>query len=830
MKTNIYNQPQNKEFYLYLDVFENTETGESHNKVGKENIEESRHSDWSRTLEQKKKEGKISKAWQVRRISINGSPALPLWWYDEERDSKFYMTKSENLTGNDADDIFRDKMLDMGFTIPSKSDDPTKNNKSKRDIYLDGEFITDEGVDFVSDDINEIVNQIIECKNTWIKECKESIDPKGKDYIRIDSDKTDSNRVEFGDVDVIRKYQVAGVEWIEEKNREGKAVDHCVIIGCGGGKTSISTYATVDKAFETKKPVLLLSGLLSPKFAYEDDFNTFFYKGKVARLLTIDEATKQSIEDCFKTNILPIIFITCQSSIERNGEDETKAINISKDLKRFLKKHIGISTILTDENHKVVFGDKSSKVIDEIRSYPENADVNAFHFTGTGFSIVHNFDRDNLYDYISDKIIWEELKGKRVEKRHMLYSTNPNFIDVFYNDMKSGWKYLLEGGNFEYEVDNLDSIYTFKNKIEKPVICAYLKNRKSVKEAFSILNEMYTYDQALLCCANYGANDAFAINTPSGRIDKISTGVIKAELKREIRKAVAQGKLVILLNVNKFVESWTIPEMNVQLYLRNISSADVFWQTIARGMRPYCEGNHRIKSEVYVFLYGSTFYDIIYKWYNVRLNREKAIHKKDYEKNSHKALNELFFNTTFHIDGVSYGEGEVKDINDLRDDIVRIQKEKCYGAGIDTFINGIFKELYGSLFDNIDCGDIYSSLRCHKSTIIRGNALKKGGHDNGGKGNGQASSITGKDFYDHLKTYLLNLAMWRISKFMYDKEVSYDEIAEHSALNPLVKDGGEFMYKMWEKIDTISKVNDGKCGVSIKADIEKFIKEQVNWV
>ena len=132
MKTNIYNQPQNKEFYLYLDLFENTETGENHKKAGKENIEESRHSDWSRILEKKKKEGKISKAWQVRRISINGSMALPLWWYDESRDSKFYMTKSENLTGNDADDIFRDKMMYMGFTIPSKSDDPAKNNKSKR--------------------------------------------------------------------------------------------------------------------------------------------------------------------------------------------------------------------------------------------------------------------------------------------------------------------------------------------------------------------------------------------------------------------------------------------------------------------------------------------------------------------------------------------------------------------------------------------------------------------------------------------------------------------------------------------------------------------------
>lgn len=830
MKTNIYNQPQNKEFYLYLDVFENTETGENHKKVGKENIEESRHSDWSRTLEKKKEEGKISKYWQVRRIPINGCLALPLWWYDEQRDSKFYMTKSEKLTGNDADDIFRDKMMDMKFTIPSKSDDPTKNNKSKRDIYLDGEFITDEGVDFVSDDIDEIVNQIIACKDAWIKECKESIDPKGNDYVRVDGDKTSSEMVEFGDK--IRKYQADGVNWIEDKNRVGKAVDHCVIIGCGGGKTSISTYAAVDKAFETRKPVLLLSGLLSPKFAYEDDFNTFLYKGKVARLFDIDEATKQSIDDCFKSNVLPIIFITCQSSIERNGEEITKEINISKTLKRFLKKHIGISTILTDESHKIVFGDKSSKVIDEIRSYPENADVNAFHFTGTGFSIVHNFniDRGTLYDDISDKVIWEELKGKRVEKRHMLYSTNPNFIDLFYKNMRAGWKYLLEGGDFEYVVDNLDSIYTFKNKIEKPVICAYLKNRKSVKESFSILNEMYSYDQALLCCANYGANDAFAINTPSGRVEKINSDVIKSELKREIRKAVAQGKLVILLNVNKFVESWTIPEMNVQLYLRNISSADVFWQTIARGMRPYCEGDHRIKSEVYVFLYGSTFYDIIYKWYYIRLKREKGIHKKDYAENSRKALNELFFNTTFHIDGVSYGEGEVKDISDLRDDIVRIQKEKCYGAGIDTFINGIFKELYGPLFDNVDCGDVYSSLRCHKSTTIRGNALKKGGHDNSGNGNGQAPSISGKDFYDHLKTYLLNLTMWRISKFMYKKDVSYDEIAKQAAQNPLVKDDNKFMNKMWEKIDTVSKDNDGKCGVSIKADIEKFIKDQVNWI
>ena len=36
--------------------------------------------------------------------------------------------------------------------------------------------------------------------------------------------------------------------------------------------------------------------------------------------------------------------------------------------------------------------------------------------------------------------------------------------------------------------------------------------------------------------------------------------------------------------------------------------------------------------------------------------------------------------------------------------------------------------------------------------------------------------------------------------------------------------------KMWEKIDDVSKDNDGKCGVSIKTDIEKFIKDQVNWI
>ena len=196
----------------------------------------------------------------------------------------------------------------------------------------------------------------------------------------------------------------------------------------------------------------------------------------------------------------------------------------------------------------------------------------------------------------------------------------------------------------------------------------------------------------------------------------------------------------------------------------------------------------------------------------------------------HGHTSEILDTTNISIDGVSYGEEEVKDISDLRDDIVRIQKEKCYGAGIDTFINGIFKELYGPLFDNVDCGDVYSSLRCHKSTTIRDNALKKGGHDNRGNGNGQAPSISGKDFYDHLKTYLLNLTMWRISKFMYSKDVSYDEIAAQAALNPLVRDDGEFMYKMWEKIDAVSKDNDGKCGVSIKTDIEKFIKDQVNWI
>lgn len=839
MKSFIYNQPQNKELYLYVDIYKNSQTGEFHTKVGKENIEESRHYDWSNKIESLKQEKKISPYWSVERVPFGDSLALPCWWYDEKRDCKFYMTTSKKLTGNDTDDIARDGLANHpGFVILHE-----KNGTMfpKYDIYLDGQFITDEGVDFGTDDTNEIINRILTVKEEWIEKCKESSEMYGSDFVRVDYNKVNSDKIEFKNAmsarrtkNQVKSYQEKGVEWIEERNRTTVGENYLVLMGCGGGKTSVSTYAVIDKAFETKKPVLLLSGLISPKFAYEDDFNTFLYKGKSARLLTIDEATKECINTCFESNTLPIIFVTCQASIDKDGEEITiEKSNISKILGKYLKRHIGISSILSDECHKIVFGNKCSKIIDEIRSYPENADANAFHFTGTGFSINQKFDRENLYDEITDKLIWESQGDFKVEKRHMLYSTNPNFIDSFYADMVNGWKYLLGGGSSEYDVDNMNSIYTFKNKIEKPVICAYLKNRETVRESYAILTNEYSYDNAVIISSNGCPGvkgDVYVINTPSGR-PRIINKSIKSEIKREIRKAVAQGKLVILLNVNKFVESWTIPELNVQLYLRNISSADVFWQTIARGMRPNVENGHRIKSEVYVFLYGATFYTIMYKWYNEYLQRTKKISKKEDSVDKAKAMNDVFYNTMVHIDGTAYGEGELKDINDLRMDLIRIHKEKCYEEGIDSFINGIFRELYGNLFDNTDCSGLYSNLTCHKSMKVSGDALNKGRHKStGGKSNGGNSSgeITGKDFYDHLKSYLTNLITHRLSTFMYREHIDYDELAEYAAINPLVKDEKEFMYNMWGKINSVTESSVDDIDVDIKGDIEKMIDKYTN--
>jgi hypothetical protein len=163
-----------------------------------------------------------------------------------------------------------------------------------------------------------------------------------------------------------------------------------------------------------------------------------------------------------------------------------------------------------------------------------------------------------------------------------------------------------------------------------------------------------------------------------------------SEITTQIRKAVAENKMVILLNVNKFVESWTIKEMNVQLILRNINSPDTFGQSISRSTRTYTHEKHVIKKDAFVFLYGDTFVTMTYKYDNIiRQNSDKKITEP------FSFISEL---DTVYIGGKKYSYQE-ENLNDLRKIIDKRMSQ--LNMGTDSLINNIIANTFPSFIDKL---------------------------------------------------------------------------------------------------------------------------------
>jgi hypothetical protein len=382
-----------------------------------------------------------------------------------------------------------------------------------------------------------------------------------------------------------------------------------------------------------------LSGLNSVSGAFESDSDKFTYHGITVKVYNIDDFNLSIYEENRDEKIVSLVYTTCQSSVKTQKEENYDVVDevsfsnnevqiLSYKLMMLLDSGIRFSCGITDEAHKIVFGKKMREIFPLIRNYHSGMNLNFFHMSGTGFSINNKFLVNKKYEIDICDVLKEQ--GDAAVRRHMIVCENNNFLPYFYSNIKNGWDMLLDEechivSGFE-DVDSIHCISTIRYGYVKPVIGAYLRSKKDVRKSFDYLNGKYSFDDVLIISANGGESkgDKFIRNDVGGKICEIKNA--HSEITTQIRKAVAENKMVILLNVNKFVESWTIKEMNVQLILRNINSPDTFGQSICRSTRTYTHEKHVIKKDAFVFLYGDTFVTMAYKYDNIiRQNSDKNI-------------------------------------------------------------------------------------------------------------------------------------------------------------------------------------------------------------
>ena len=292
--------------------------------------------------------------------------------------------------------------------------------------------------------------------------------------------------------------------------------------------------------------------------------------------------------------------------------------------------------------------------------------------SGTGFSIQNNPLLNNKYEIDSSDIRKEQ--GAAAVNRHIIVNRNPMFLSYFYSNIEKGWDMLLDkecdiDSGFE-DIDSINCISTIESGYVKPVIGSYLQSIEDVRLSFDYLIKKFSFDEALIISANGGGGingDTFVRNDVGGKVCKITNGNAHEEITTQIRMAVAANKIVILLNVNKFVESWTIKEMNVQLILRNISSPDMFGQTICRPTRVYKHLDHVIKKDAFIFLYGDTFVTMAYEYNNLLK-----------QNSSKKTVNPIKFlndEDAVYIDGVTYTKEKLNDLDKMiRSEVMRLNR------------------------------------------------------------------------------------------------------------------------------------------------------------
>lgn len=648
-------------FFLYVFKITHKRNGviEYNYKIGKANEPFKRIEDWKNEISSKLVDVEVEYIWTQSCVYNVG-------------DYTYYMTKNERLTGNDADDIFR-KIGKIHFGV---------------DIYtlktVNGETVTDECGDFKTTDNDVVINTLDEIFKKWkslIDEYRSNGDVDKSDifvrYCHIDSKK---EKKDF--LGVRYDYQRKCSELISDKLITGNNEDFFLKVDCGGGKTAIVLDAStkVSSYDNEYNPIIVLSGLNSVYGAFESDALKYTYGGHEVRVYSIDKFDKSILEENKKNRIISLVCATVQSSvksdkcddvIDENGFSNKNAAKLSSSLEAILKSGVRFSFGVTDEAHKIVFGEKMSKVFELIRSY--HTKLNFIHMSGTGFSIQNNpLLLNNKYEIDPADIRKEQ--GAAAVNRHIIVNRNHMFLPYFYSNIEKGWDMLLDDEcNIDSEFKDVDSIHcisTIKYKFVNPVIGAYLQNTCDVKKSFDYLNRKYSFKDVLIISANGGGDikgDKFVRNDVNGKVCKITDKNAHSEIKTQIRMAVAANKMVILLNVNKFVESWTIKEMNVQLILRNISSPDMFGQIICRSTRIYKHLDHVIKKNAFIFLYGDTFVTMAYEYNN--LLKQNSIKKT---ANPIKFMNE---EDVVYMDGLTYTNGNLNDLDKIiRSEVMRLNR------------------------------------------------------------------------------------------------------------------------------------------------------------
>ena len=818
--------PQNRAFYLYLLKLTNISTGQVYFKLGKADDIIKRYKDWKKDLMKVLSfydKMIASNGWKIELIW-----SKPCWYVDGVY--KYYMTSNTNkLTGNDSDDIFR-TILKEYFNV------------SVYNITIYKTFLTDEGVNFNTNNVQEIKDILENAYTKWIDIIKERNVSSCDYFVRLDLREIKKNqkiKKEFSEIQY--DYQKKAVNWIYDKLSSGKNEDFLAIIPCGAGKTSISMDACVRISVENEyKPILLLAGLKSVFNAFDGDSEKFTYSGKEVLCYNLTNFHKSIGETNAELGKVTLVYTTCQSGIKRGDDENDDDVDnkLSERLFRVLDDGVQFSSIITDEAHKIVFGGKMMTLYPEIRKYHTNP-LNIIHMSGTGFNTTKKMDFHNkIYDIKEEEI--RKAQGEKAVNRHMIVCKNIGFIPYFESHIAEGWDQILNGNikvDMFKDVDSINCISTIKSGIEKPVIGAYLSSRDIVRKSFDYLASTYSYDDALIISAN-GCNiggkdnngykkDVFVRNGKNNSIVKIKNSY--NEVISEVTKFANQGKMVILLNVDVFVESWTIKEMNVQLILRNVGSPDTFGQAIARGTRIYAEqiGNitNVIKKDAYVFLYGDTFTKMVYELFFDKYNRRKHISKHGTEDAWDGAMGELFGEgNTIYMDGKIYGYEE-NNLTNLRDIILR-DSIRC-NRSADSLISTMkrtFSDCFSKLYDmNIS---IWNMVRTASNSKKVNTVDGEGNHNvpftTQNLNRVELKNMTEGELFAKIKTFMYTLLAVRITKHGFD-----------------TLDSGAFDYEMLV-LEADEEPIDGKNNYYIEFDkqftelfgseVTHFKNNIINWV
>ena len=657
--TNVINVNHVDPFFLYVFKITHKRNGviEYHYKIGKANEPFKRIDAWKNEISTKLIDVEVEYVWRKSCVYHVG-------------DYIYYMTKNEKLSGNDADDIFRD-IAKTHFGV---------------DIYTlktdDGDTVTDECGDFKTTDNDVVVSIVDKIFDKWKSLVDEYVANGDIDkcdifvrYCLIDSKK---EKKEF--LEDRYEYQRQCADWIYDQLIAGNNEDCFLKVDCGGGKTStVLDAATRVSSYDNKyDPILVLSGLNAVYGAFESDTLKYTYHGHEVKIYSIDKFDKSILEKNKKNRIISLVCATVQSSVKKSDDcddvvDENSFKNAAKlsfALESLLKSGVRFSCGVTDEAHKIVFGKKMHKVFGLIRTY--HTKLNFIHMSGTGFNIQYNPLLNNKYEIDPEDIRKEQ--GDAVVNRHIIVNRNPMFLPYFYSNIEKGWDMLMDDecdiDSGVEDVDSINCISTIKSGLIKPVIVSYLQNVYYVEKSFDYLIKKFSFEEALIISANGGGGikgDKFVRNDVNGKVCKITNKNAHSEITTQIKKAVAENKMVILLNVNKFVESWTIKEMNVELILRNMKSPDMFGQTICRPTRVYKHLDHVIKKDAFVFLYGDTFVTMAYEYNN--LLKQNSIKKNT------KPINFLYDGDAVYMNGVTYTKGNLNDLDKLiRSEVMRLNR------------------------------------------------------------------------------------------------------------------------------------------------------------